>query len=171
MTGANATSLFVDLHLKRIPASAPARSATPAKTTARPRDATRPTERVGALPGHLPVLLDPLAGRGRSEPTRAQAGARRAGTVLAVDPQERTLTVDEFGANAERRALRVQVPRDALVLVSERNQSGRDLKDAFRESSISLADIRVGDFVVVELSADPEVARLVMVTLRRGAGS
>jgi hypothetical protein len=147
MTDANATSLFVDLHLKRIPASAPARSATPAKTTARPRDATRPTE-----------------------PTRPQAGARRAGTVLAVDPQERTLTVDEFGANAERRARRVQVPRDALVLVSERNQSGRDLKDAFRESSISLADIREGDFVVVELSADPEVARLVMVTLRRGAG-
>ena len=171
MTDANATSLFVDRHLKRIPASAAARSATPAKTTARPRDATRPTERVGTLPGHLPELPDPLAGRGRSEPTRPQAGARRAGTVLAVDPQERTLTVDEFGANAERRALRVQVPRDALVLVSKRNQSARDLKDAFRESSISLADIREGDFVVVELSADPEVARLVMVTLRRGAGS
>jgi hypothetical protein len=171
MTGANATSLFVDRHLKRIPASAPARSATRAKTTARPRDATRPTERVGALPGHVPVLPDPVAGLGRSEPTRPQAGARRSGTVLAVDPQGRTLTVDEFGANAERRAFRVQVPRDALVLVSERNQSARDLKDAFRESSISLADIREGDFVVVELSVDPEVARLVTVTLRRGAGS
>ena len=102
---------------------------------------------------------------------RAEAGERRAGTVLAVDPQARTLTVDEFGANAERRALRVQVPRDALVLLSERNQSGRELKDAFRDRTITLADIRVGDFVVVELSADPEVARLVMVTLRRGAGS
>ena len=166
MTGANATSLFVDRQLKRIPASAAARSATPPKTTARPRDATRPTERVGALP----VLPDPLAGRGSSEPTRPQAGARRAGTVLAVDPQERTLTVDEFGANAERRALRVQVPRDARVLVSKRNQSARDLKDAFRETSISLADIREGDFVVVELSADPEVARLVMVTVQRRAG-
>jgi len=44
MTGANATSLFVDLHLKRIPASAPARSATPAETTARPQDATRSGE-------------------------------------------------------------------------------------------------------------------------------
>ncbi len=44
MTGANATNLFVDLHLKRIPAFAPARSATPAETTARPQDATRPTE-------------------------------------------------------------------------------------------------------------------------------
>jgi hypothetical protein len=29
----------------------------------------------------------------------------------------------------------------------------------------------VGDFVVIELSDDPEVARLVMITLRRGAGS
>jgi len=170
MTSANATSLFVDRQLKRIPAAAPARSATPAKTVARPRDAIRPTDRVGALPGHPPELPDPLAGRGGSQRTRPQAGARRAGTVLAVDPQERTLTLDEFGANAERRALRVQVPRDALVLVSKRNQSARDLKDAFRESSIGLADIREGDFVVVELSADPEVARLVMVTVRRRAG-
>jgi hypothetical protein len=44
MTAANATSLFVDLHLKWSPASAPARRATPAETTARPQDATRPAE-------------------------------------------------------------------------------------------------------------------------------
>jgi len=52
MTGANATSLFVDLRLKQLPASAPARSAMPAETTARPQDATRPTEptRAGAAP-------------------------------------------------------------------------------------------------------------------------
>lgn len=101
----------------------------------------------------------------------APAGERRAGTVLAVDPQSRTLTVDEFGANAERRALRVQVGREALVLLSQRNQAGRDLKESFRDSAITLADVRVGDFVVIELSDDPEVARLVMITLRRGAGS
>ena len=101
----------------------------------------------------------------------AAAGERRAGAVLAVDPQARTLTLDEFGANAERRALRVQVPREAAVLLSQRNQSGRDARDSFRDSSITLADVRVGDFVVIELSDDPEVARLVMITLRRGAGS
>jgi len=101
----------------------------------------------------------------------APAGERRAGSVLAVDPQARTLTVDEFGANAERRALRVQVPREAVVLLSQRNQAGRDAKDSFRDSSITLADVRVGDFVVIEMSEDPEVARLVMITLRRGAGS
>ncbi len=99
------------------------------------------------------------------------AGERRAGTVLAVDPQARSLTLDEFGANAERRALRVQVPREAPVLLSQRNQGGRDVKDSFRDSPITLADVRVGDFVVVELSEDSEVARLVMITLRRGAGS
>jgi hypothetical protein len=44
MTGANAPSLFVDLHLKRIPASAPARSSTPAEAIAPPQDATRPAE-------------------------------------------------------------------------------------------------------------------------------
>jgi hypothetical protein len=101
----------------------------------------------------------------------APAGERRAGSVLAVDPQARTLTLDEFGANAERRALRVQVPREALVLLSQRNQAGRDVKDSFRDSTIALADVRVGDFVVLEMSDDPEVARLVMITLRRGAGS
>jgi len=101
----------------------------------------------------------------------AQAGERRAGTVLAVDPQARILTLDEFGANAERLALRVQVPREAVVLLSQRNQGGRDLKDSFRDSTITLADVRVGDFVVVELSDVPEVARLVMITLRRGDGS
>lgn len=99
------------------------------------------------------------------------AGERRAGSVLAVDPQARTLTLDEFGANAERRALRVQVPREAAVLLSRRNQAGRDAKDSFRDSSIALADVRVGDFVVLEMSDDPEVARLVIITLRRGAGS
>lgn len=88
-----------------------------------------------------------------------------------MDPQARTLTLDEFGANAERRALRVQVPRDAVVLLSQRNQAGRDAKDSFRDSSITLAEVRVGDFVVLEMSDDPEVARVVMITLRGGAGS
>lgn len=115
--------------------------------------------------GLCAVLLGAAAGGAPA------AGERHAGTVLAVDPQARTLTLDEFHVNAERRALRVHVPREALVLLSERNQAGRDLKDAFRDSTISLSDVRVGDFVVIELSADPEVARLVMVTLRRGAGS
>ncbi len=104
-------------------------------------------------------------------PRAISAGERHAGTVLAVDPQSRTTTVDEYVANAERRALRVQVPQDALVVMSQRNPSGLDVKSSFRDRTISLADVRVGDFVVVELSADPDVARLVMVTLRRGAGS
>lgn len=103
--------------------------------------------------------------------TPAPAGERHAGTVLAVDPQARTITVDEFGVGGERRALRIQVPRDALVVSSERNYTGRDFKDAFRDRTISLDDVHIGDFVVVELSDNPEVARLVMVTLRRGARS
>lgn len=112
----------------------------------------------------LPLLVAAIA-------SGVTAGERHAGTVLAVDSQARTLTVDELGANAERRALRVQVPREAAVVLSRRNQSSLELKDNFRDSSISLGDVRVGDFVVVELSDDPEIARLVMVTLRRGAGS
>lgn len=99
------------------------------------------------------------------------AGERHAGTVLAVDPQARTLTVDELGANAERRALRVLVPREAAVVLSQRNPAGVDLRDNFRERSVSLGDVRVGDFVVIETTNDPETARLVMITLRRGPGS
>lgn len=101
-------------------------------------------------------------------PTAAPAGGRHAGTVLAVDPQARTLTVDEFVGNYERRALRVLVPPEALVVLSRRNPAGRGTRDAFLDNSISLADVRVGDFVVVELTSDPGIARLVLVTLQRG---
>ncbi len=103
-------------------------------------------------------------------PEAARAGERHAGTVLAVDPQARTLIVDEFGAGGERRALRVQVPREAVVLSSQRNPALRDFKDAFRDSTISLGDVQIGDFVVIELADSRDVARMVMVTLRRGAG-
>ena len=126
----------------------------------------RPTSLLGVAAGlALLSLLVPLFTHA------AWAGERRAGTVLAVDPQSRTLVLDEFGANAERRALRVQVSPQAVVLLSQRNKDGRDLTDSFRESTITLSEIRPGDFVVVELSSDPEVARLVMVTLRGRAGS
>lgn len=104
-------------------------------------------------------------------PAAAPAGERHAGTVLAVDPQALTLTVDEFGAGAERRALRVRVPPKAIVLLSERNPASREVRDAFRDRTIALADVRIGDFVVIELSEEPEVARLVMVTLRGAGGS
>jgi hypothetical protein len=55
MTAANATSLFVDLHLKWSPAAAPARSVTPTEPTARPQDATRSAEptRPPVQPGSL----------------------------------------------------------------------------------------------------------------------
>jgi hypothetical protein len=69
MTGANATSLFVDLHLNQIPASAPARSAMPAETTARPQDATRPTE--PTRPPVEPRPQDPA----RSEETETTDGS------------------------------------------------------------------------------------------------
>ena len=127
---------------------------------------SRPVARL-ALAAGLALLALLLTGPGHP----AGAGERRAGTVLAVDPQSRTLVLDEFRANAERGALRVQVPPQAVVLLSQRNQDGRDLTDSFRESTIRLSDIRPGDFVVVELAGDSDVARLVMVTLRGRAGS
>jgi hypothetical protein len=131
------------------------------------RSGPRSGWRAGA--GAAALLALPLALAGA--PSAARAGERHAGTVLAVDAQARTLTVDEFGAGGERHALSVQVPRDAIVLWSQRNQAGRGVGDTFRDRTITLGEVRVGDFVVVEVSDVAEVARLVMVTLRRGAGS
>ena len=73
MTAANATSLFVDLHLKWSPTSAPAPSATPAETTVRPKDATRPAE-----PSRLEVQPRP------QDPARPQEAETTDGSA-AVD--------------------------------------------------------------------------------------
>jgi hypothetical protein len=128
-------------------------------------------------PGPRAVLASILAsaallvGLSLISPSGAAAGERHAGTVLAVDPSAHTLTVDEFGAGGERRALRVEVPAGAVVLQSVRNPASRGTKDAFVERPVRLGEVGVGDFVVVELSDEPGVARLVMITRRRGAGS
>lgn len=106
-----------------------------------------------------------------SAPTAGIAGQRHAGTVLAVDAPARTLVLDEFIANGERRAFRGRVPREAVVLLSQRSRSVRDLKDTFKDTSISLAYVRVGDFVVVEMEGEADVAKVVTITLRGGAGS
>ena len=100
-------------------------------------------------------------------PINATGGERHAGTVLAVAPDTRTLLLDELGANAERREFRVRLSNQTHLLRSERNQLIVDFNEVFKDTPITVADILIGDFVVVELDETlPDVASHVMVTFR-----
>ena len=100
------------------------------------------------------------------------AGERHAGTVLAVDPAGHALKLDEFGLAAVRRTLDIKLAPDADVVLSERVEPVTDFNRVWRDTPISLGDVRPGDFVVVELGERPGVADRVVVTLRgTGTGS
>jgi len=77
--------------------------------------------------------------------------------------------LDEFGANATRRTFEVGVPSEAQVLLSERREPVTDFNEVFKDTPLDLADIRVGDFIVVELAQKPNVADRVIVTRRERA--
>jgi len=101
----------------------------------------------------------------------SSADERLAGTVLAVSPARRAVELDGFGANAKRQILEVKVSPDALILVSERNAGASEFDQPFNDTPIGLREIQVGDFVVVRIADKHDVADLVIVTLRRGAGA
>ncbi len=100
-----------------------------------------------------------------------QGRERHAGTVIAVDPGSRTLTLDEFGANAVRQTRTVRLSPGVTVVMSERNEPVTDFTQVFNDTPISVADVRVGDFVVAESLGKPDVAERVIVTLRRAPSS
>ena len=77
-----------------------------------------------------------------------------------------------MGTTAVAWRLRVELAPDARVVLSERNDRAEDLSHPFRDTVISLADVRRGDFVVVEMRG-PEgkaLARSVVVTFRGNQG-
>jgi hypothetical protein len=88
--------------------------------------------------------------------------------VLGVNPGARTLVLQDMGAAAEAGRLLVELAPDARVVLSERDDRAGDLSHPFKDTVISLSDVRKGDFVVVEMRG-PEgtaVARSVVVTFR-----
>lgn len=94
--------------------------------------------------------------------------ARASGIVLAINPSARTLVLQDMGAAAEASQLRVALAPDARVVLSERDDRAEDLSHPFKDTVITLSDVRKGDFVVVDMRG-PEgnaVARSVVVTLR-----
>ena len=93
---------------------------------------------------------------------------RSSGIVLAVDPGARTLVLQDMGAPAETGRLRVELAAGARVVLSERDDRAKDLGHPFKDTVIGLADVRKGDFVVVEMRGPvgTAVARSVVVTFR-----
>jgi hypothetical protein len=98
---------------------------------------------------------------------------RSSGFVLSVNPRARTLVLQDMGAVAEGGRLRVELAPDARVVLSERDARAEDLSHPFKDTLISLSDVRRGDFVVVEMRG-PEgkaLARSVVVTFRSHEGA
>jgi hypothetical protein len=95
------------------------------------------------------------------------AGERHAGSVRAVDAVGRGLTLDEFGVGGARRSVEFRFASDAEFVISEREEPVTNFSQTFRDSPIGLADIRPGDFVVVDVGGQPGVAERVVVTQRR----
>jgi hypothetical protein len=131
--------------------------------TRRAMDRRRPPMLVGLL---LFALLGAVL-----PPDCARAAGRHSGTVVSVDSQARTLVVEEMVEDARLRTLQVRVGPQTRVIVSERlPEAEATVNRVFRETPIGVADIRPGDFVVVEVSGSGAgtVADSVMITLRSG---
>ena len=95
------------------------------------------------------------------------AGERHAGSVVAVDTGGGGLVLDEFGVAGVRRTLTMRVAPNAEVLISEREEPVSNFYRPFKDTAISLAEVRPGDFVVVDVGPQPGTADRVIVTHRK----
>ena len=95
------------------------------------------------------------------------AGDRHAGSVLSVAPDR--LVVHEVGRAGEEQKLHVTITGKTRIIESRRNPVASGTQDAFTDQSISLAQIKQGDYVVVDASRQGTklVAASITVTLRR----
>lgn len=98
---------------------------------------------------------------------------RRAGTIVSVDPDARTLVVEEMGVAGKLQRVVMRVAVDARVVRSERSATREavDPSSPFAVTRIGLEGVIPGDFVVIESSAgaEAEVATRIDVTYRDGA--
>ncbi len=134
---------------------------------ARPLAPASPAETLSPAVGPLPQPSQPPA------PPARVIRTRTSGRVLSVDPSARTLVLEDMGAGAQVSRLRVELTPDTRVVLSERDDRAEDPSHPFKDTVISLSDVRKGDFVVVEMRG-PEGkarARSVAVTLRGAEGA
>jgi hypothetical protein len=101
--------------------------------------------------------------------TAVIAGEHHSGTVLSVGSAG--LVVDELGRAGKEQTLQIAVLPQTRLIDAERNPKGTSAEDAFTEKTISLAEVKKGDFVVVDATRKGKklVADSVTVTLRAGA--
>jgi hypothetical protein len=127
-----------------------------------------------ALPATLPT--GPVSQANRPTPTPPSPPtpvrvipARVSGVVLSVDEKARTLVLEDRGAAPELRRLRVGLAPDTRIALSERDSQLVDFKD----TAITLSEVRSGDFVVVDLKRleGTPLARSIVVTFRANQGA
>lgn len=99
----------------------------------------------------------------------AQSGERHAGTVLNVDSARGELVLDELGVAATRKTVALRVAPGASIVDSQRREPVESFDKPFVDTPIALSDVRVGDFVVVDVDK-PGIAERVTIT-RQATGS
>lgn len=123
--------------------------------------------RVAVWLGTLPALLTLFP----ASPVAGEAVTRYSGRVMEVDLARGVLVVEELGRRGLPIRHEVRVEADTPVVTASRLRLG-DMRgqSAFGEMAVSLVDVVVGDFLVVEgvdLDGQTVARRLTIVETRR----
>jgi hypothetical protein len=118
---------------------------------------------LAAVSGLLILALAPAV--------RCEGLRRYSGHVMQIDLARGVLVVEELGRRGQPVRHAVRVEPDTLVVTSTRLRLG-DMRgqSAFGEMSVSLVDVLVGDFVVVEgvdVEGETVARRVTIVETRR----
>ena len=128
-----------------------------------PRPARQPRTRLFALAGPVALVLATVAA--------GETFARFSGHVMEIDLTRGVLVVEELGRRGLPIRHHVRVEADTPVVAASRLRLG-DMRgqSAFGELSVSLVDVLVGDFVIVEgqdLGGHTVASRVTIVETRR----
>jgi hypothetical protein len=117
------------------------------------------------------LALAGLAALALAVVTSAEAFARFSGHVMEIDLTRGVLVVEELGRRGLPIRHQVRIEADTAVVAASRLRLG-DMRgqSAFGELSVSLVDVLVGDFVIVEgedLGGQTVASRVTIVEIRR----
>lgn len=117
------------------------------------------------------LALAGLAALALAAVTSAEAFARFSGHVMEIDLTRGVLVVEELGRRGLPIRHQVRIEADTTVVAASRLRLG-DMRgqSAFGELSVSLVDVLVGDFVIVEgedLGGQTVASRVTIVETRR----
>ena len=117
------------------------------------------------------LALAGLAALALAHVTSAEGFARFSGHVMEIDLTRGVLVVEELGRRGLPIRHQVRIEADTAVVAASRLRLG-DMRgqSAFGELSVSLVDVLVGDFVIVEgedLGGQTVASRVTIVETRR----